>query len=86
MLVVVQILYGGSCTVTTAVVSCCSGGDGRDVEQAGQSVSCSSVDHHPGYSGWAAVTLPAHISTVQGSDLMNTAANTITTENNWHAV
>lgn len=59
-----------------AVVSCCSGGDGCGVEQAGQSVPCSSVDHHPGCSSWAAVTGPAHISTVQGNELMNTPANT----------
>ena len=61
--------------------SCCSGGDGRDVEQAGQYVLCSSVDHHPGCARWAAVTLPAHISTVQGKKLKNSSTNTITIEN-----
>lgn len=54
-----------------AVVSCCSGGDGCGVEHARQSVLCAGVDHHPGCFGWAAVTLPAHISTVQGNQLIN---------------
>lgn len=52
-----------------AVVSCCSGGDGCHVEQAGQSVLCSSVDYHPGCFSWVAFTLPAHISTIQGKAL-----------------
>jgi len=50
-----------------AVVSCRSGGDDRAVEQAGQSVPRSSVDHHPGYSSWVVVARPAHISTIQGT-------------------
>lgn len=54
-----------------AVVSCCSGGDGCGVEQARQSVLSASVDHHSGCSSWAATTLPAHISTVQGGKLIN---------------
>lgn len=58
------------------MVSCCSGGDGCDLEQAGQSVFRSSVDHHPGCSSWVALTLLAHISTIQG----NNPAYTITTE------
>lgn len=47
-----------------AVVSCCSGGDGCDMEQARQSVLCSSVDHHPGCSSWVAIARPTHISTI----------------------
>lgn len=58
---------GGAETHLYDVVSCCSGGDGCDVEQAGESVSCPSVDHHPGYSSWVAVTRPAHLSTIQGN-------------------
>lgn len=56
------------------MVVCCSGGDGCDVEQAGQSVLCSSVDHHPGCSSWVATTLPAHISPIQGIKLINNPA------------
>lgn len=50
---------------------CCSGGDGCGVEQARRSVLCAAVDHHPGRARWAAVTLPAHISTVQGNKLLS---------------
>lgn len=64
------------------MVSCCSGGDGCDVEQAGQSVPCSCVDHYPGCSSWTSITLPAHISTVQGNKLINNPTNTFTTESN----
>lgn len=39
------------------------------MEQARQSVLCATVDHRPGCTRWAAVTLPAHISTVQGNTL-----------------
>lgn len=59
-----------------SVVTCCSGGDGCDVEQAWQSVPCSCVDHHPGYSGWVAITRPAHISTIQGNNPINNPAYT----------
>lgn len=55
-----------------AAASCRPGGDGCGVEQAGQSVPCSSLDHHPGRSSGAAVAGPANISTVQGNELMNT--------------
>lgn len=41
------------------------------MEQARDSVLCSGVDHHPGGSGGPAVTLPAHISTVQGREMNN---------------
>lgn len=43
-----------------------SGADGCHMEEAGQFVLCSSVDHHPGCSSWITVTLPAHISPIQG--------------------
>lgn len=46
---------------------CCWPGAGVcDVEQAGQSVLSSSVDHHPGCFSWAAAAGGAHISAVQG--------------------
>lgn len=64
------------------VVSCCSGGDGCDVEQTGQSVLCSCVDHCPSCSSWTAITIPAHISTVQGNKLINNPTYTFNTENN----
>ncbi len=54
-----------------AVLSFCTGGDSCDVEQARQSVLCSSVDHYSGCSSWLAVTVPAHISTIQGKKLIN---------------
>lgn len=44
-----------------------SGCDGCCVEQAGQSVPRSSVDHHPGCASWVAIALPAHISAIQGN-------------------
>lgn len=52
-------------------VVCGSGRDGCDVEQAGQSVPCSGVDHHPGCASRVAVTLPAHISAIQGNKLIS---------------
>lgn len=62
---------------TEAHLTSCSGGDSCVVEQARQSLLCSSVDHHPGYSSRLTPTLPAHISTIQGNNLMNNSAYTI---------
>lgn len=59
-----------------------SGGDGFDVEQARQSVLRPGVDHHPGCSGRVTITRPAHISTIQGNELINNPAYTVITENN----
>lgn len=63
------------------LISCFSGGDSCVVEQARQSLLCSSVDHHPGYSSWVAIALPAHISTIQGNNLINNSDYTIIRDN-----
>lgn len=47
----------------------CPGGDGRAVEQIGQPVLRSGVDHHTLCSSWAAFTRTANISAVQGNNL-----------------
>lgn len=45
---------------------CVAGPDSSDVEQAGEPVHCTPVDHHSGHTGWIAAASPGHICTLQG--------------------